>query len=103
MVKFDRYPHVNELISHYVSFLNRKDVAEILESGINSPESAETFSRFVWQMVESINEDEENSISVLGSTDNTEMLPDISYEVTKLMKANGFYSVWESVSKEEMD
>ena len=103
MVKFDRYPHVNDLLSHYISVLGRKDVAEILDAGIKSKEQAETFSRFIWQMVEAINEDEENDIVVLGSSDNTEMLPDVSYEITKLMKSNGFYSVWESVSREEIE
>lgn len=54
-------------------------------------------------MVEAINEDEENNIVVMGSNDNTDMIPDISYEVTKLMKDKGFYTVWESVSKDEMN
>ena len=61
------------------------------------------FSRFIWKMVEAINEDEENNIVVMGSNDNTDMIPDISYEVTKLMKDKGFYTVWESVSKDEMN
>lgn len=102
MVKFTRYTHVNDLLSHYLSILDRKDVAEIMDSGINSKEQAETFSRFIWKMVEAINEDEENKVVVLGSSDNAEMLPDVSYEITKLMKSNGFYSIWESVSREEM-
>jgi hypothetical protein len=103
MVKFNRYPHVNDLLSHYIPIFDRKDLAEIIESGISSNEQAETFSRFIWQMVEAINEDEENEITVLGSSDNTEMLRDISYEITKLMKSNGFYEVWKSVSREEME
>lgn len=103
MVRFERYPHVNDLLSHYITTLNRNDVSEIIDSGIKSKEQAEAFSRFIWQMVEAINEDEENNVVVLGSSDNTEMLPDISYEITKLMKSNGFYSVWESVSREEME
>ncbi len=102
MVKFERYPHVNDLIDHYISLDKTNSIAGILERGIASKDEAELFSRFIWKMVESVNEDEENEIVVLGSSDNTEMLPDVSYEVTKLMKAIGYYSVWESVSKEEM-
>jgi len=102
MIKFDRYAHVNDLIKHYIVELGREDVNTLVEHDIKSAEEAATFCRFIWSMVEKINEDEENRISVLGSTDNTEMLPDISYEVTKLMKDAGHYSVWEQISNEEM-
>jgi len=102
MVKFERYPHVNDIINHYISSLERSDIKDIIKDGIKDKDQAEIFSRFIWDMVEAINEDEENNVIVMGSSDNTEMLPDISYEVTKLMKSKGFYSVWESVSKDEM-
>jgi hypothetical protein len=102
MVIFERYPHVNDLLKHYISSLNREDVGKMVNEGIKSEEQAELFCRFIWKMVEAINEDEENGVAVLGSADNTEMLPDISYEVTRLMKSSGFYSVWENVSKSEM-
>lgn len=103
MVKFERYPHVNDLLIHYAHSLNRPDIEELLNTGISSKNDAELFSRFIWKMVEAINEDEENNIVVMGSNDNTDMIPDISYEVTKLMKDKGFYTVWESVSKDEMN
>ena len=93
---------MNDLIDHYIPLVGNEAITGIMEQGITSNESAELFSRFIWKMVEAINEDEENEVAVLGSTDNTEMLPDISYELTKLMKSNGCYSVWEKVSKEEM-
>ena len=102
MVKFERYPHVNDLINHYISALNRPDIKDIIDNGILNNSQAEIFSRFIWNMVEAINEDEENNIIVMGSTDNTEMLPDVSYEITKLMRDCGFYSIWETVSKDEM-
>lgn len=94
---------MNDLIAHYIHALNRPDIEGIVQAGINTKAEAETFSRFIWKMVEAINEDEENKVLVLGSEDNTEMLPDVSYEVTGLMKKLGFYTVWESVSKEEME
>ncbi len=53
-------------------------------------------------MVEAINEDEESGVPVLGSKDNTEILPDINYEITKLMKNTDYYHVWEKVSKQEI-
>lgn len=102
MIVFSRYPHINDLVSHYISTLKKDDVAQIMSDGISSEEDAVIFSKFIWQMVEAINEDEENGVVVLGSTDNTEMLPDVNYEITKLMKSIGYYSVWESVSKDEM-
>lgn len=101
MVKFARYSHIGDLINHYASTLDREDVKEILQSGINSKQDAEVFSRFIWELVEAVNEDEESGVRVLGSTDNTEMFPDLNYEVTKLMRSSGFYSVWEAISKDE--
>lgn len=103
MVNFERYPHVNDLIAHYISLDKTQSISRIMERGITSKDEAEQFSRFIWRMVEAINEDEENGILVLGSPDNTEMLPDVSYEITKLMKAKGFYSIWSAVSREEME
>ena len=102
MITFKRYPHINDLIKHYLKSLNRHDVLTLIETEINSKKDAELFSRFIWDMVEAINEDEENKVSVLGSVDNTEMLPDLSYEVSKLMKDTGFYDTWVTVSNEEL-
>ncbi len=103
MVNFKRYPHINDLFTHYVHTLNAKEVADILYYGVTSEESATQLCRFVWQMVEAINEDEENQIEVLGSCDNTEMLPDLSYEITKLMRDTGYYPLWEKISREESE
>ena len=102
MIRFKRYPHVNDLIEHYVDALGREDIRIIMENGIRSNEEARVFSKFIWSMAEQINEDQENGAIVLGSKDNTEMLPDISYEITKYMKDNGCYSIWLEVSSEEM-
>lgn len=73
-----------------------------MESGITSREDAELLAKFIWEMVGQMNEDEEKGVEVLGSTDNSEMIPDISYELTKLMKKEGYYSVWEKISNEEI-
>lgn len=102
MIKFSRYPHVNDLIHHYAETMAREDINRIVESGITSKEDAETFSRFIWEMVGQMNEDEEKGIEVLGSTDNSEMIPDISYEIGRLMRNEGHYNLWERISNEEM-
>ena len=60
------------------------------------------FSRFVWKMVERVNEDEYNGCIVLGRKDNTDMLPDLAYEMSRYMRQIGFYAIWESVSESEM-
>ena len=102
MINFKRYSHVNDLIEYYIREMNREDIKILISSGVKSSEEAELFSVFIWGMVGKINEDEENGVVVIGSIDNTEMLPDISYEVTKYMKDTGFYSVWLSVSNKEI-
>lgn len=102
MIAFKRYPHINDLIEHYQKALNRPDIVAIINQGIQSKEDAETLSRFIWQMVEAVNEDEEAQVEVLGSTDNTEILPDLNYEATKLMKDAGYYAVWLVISNDEM-
>lgn len=102
MILFKRYEHVNGLVEHYVNKLNRNDINILLSNGIKTKDEAEIFSKFIWDIVEHINEDEENEVPVLGSIDNTDMLPDISYEVSKYMKDTGFYDVWLTVSEQEM-
>lgn len=101
MIEFSRYPHVGDLIAHYAKTLGRTDIETLMASSISTEDQAETLSRFIWDMVGQINEDEENSVEVLDSPDNTDMIPDISYEITKLMRDTGFYETWKKVSDEE--
>jgi len=102
MIEFTKYPHVKDLIEHYLVSLSRSDIKNILNSGITNEQEAEVFCRFIWEMVGEMNEDEEKGIEVLGSSDNSEMIPDISYEVTKLMRSSGYFYVWEKISNEEI-
>ena len=102
MIKFARYPHINELLMHYANQENRHDVISLMESDVKSEDDAEILSRFIWRVAELINNDEENAVEVLGSIDNTEMLPDLSYEISAYMKAIGYYSVWQRVSDQEI-
>ena len=39
---------------------------------------------------------------VLGGAENTDMLPDLNYEISKYMKKVGFYAIWERISESNM-
>lgn len=102
MIRFERYEHINDLFQHYLNEIGNEAVAGLLNSGVRSKEDAEALSEFVWTMVERINHDEEDGKVVLGSADNTEMLPDLNYEVSKYLRSVGFYSVWVRVSEKHL-
>jgi len=99
MIKFERYSHINDLCEHYIKAFDDEVMAKLMESGVTSEDDAIVFSTFVWKMVEQINEDEENGNIVLGGADNTEMLPDLNYEISQYMKQVGFHSTWERISR----
>lgn len=67
---------------HYANRENHTDIIELIENGLNNGA--------------------ENAVTVLGSVDNTEMLPDLSCEIYAYMKATGYYSVWQKVSVQEI-
>lgn len=94
MIEFERYPHVNDLLSHYAESLNNQRAGYILKNGVNNKQEAKEFSVFVWRVVDAMYEDEANSVSVLGITSNIEMIPDLEYEVSLYMKFTGFFNVW---------
>jgi hypothetical protein len=97
---FSRYPHVKDLINYYAAFFSESFVSQQLESGVSNPQEAEKFSLFIWKMVDQMRRDSEENTVVLGSTDNSEMLQDIYYEISEFMFECGFESVWERVSEE---
>lgn len=98
MIYFDRYTHINDLIQFYLNESPDPEITRILATDITNESDAEKFGHFIWEIVEKIHDDEETGRLVLGRPDNTDMLPDLSYEVTKYMRRSGFYSVWERVS-----
>jgi len=102
MITFERYKHIGELFSYYAERENRNDILVMLSDGIKDESQAETFCSFAWDIAGFINQDHENERIVLGSADNTDMIPDLSYELTKLMKALGYYHIWKTVSDREM-
>lgn len=99
MIEFKRYAHIDSLLRHYAEKLNNKEAIKILDSGVSDADSAELFSKFVWQVVDVMHDDEENQIEVLGSTNNIEMIPDLEYEISNYMRSVGFFSVWQKVSE----
>ncbi|HMW47051.1 MAG TPA: hypothetical protein PKD17_15445 [Cellvibrionaceae bacterium] len=102
MIKFERYRHIHDLFVHYANQENRSDILDLLNNGIASLHDAENLCRFTWKIAELVNTDEENKTLVLGSTDNTDMLADLSYEISKLMRTTGYEAIWQRISNEEM-
>jgi hypothetical protein len=99
MIKFNRYAHIEDLLLHYANIDKEKTIIEMLDHGVASEDAAEKFSLFIWRVVDSIHEDNENEVVVLGSTNNLEMLPDLEYEISAYMRSVGFYDVWYRVSE----
>lgn len=102
MIHFDRYPHVKDLFIHYAGIQDRSEIITMLENGIHSENDAEILSKFAWKIAELVNQDEEKGVLVLGSTDNTEMIPDLSHEMTRYFRSVGYFQIWKNVSDEEM-
>lgn len=99
--EFSRYPHIKYLLMHYAEQEHRKDIIHSIKNGVTNQSDAKNLSRFVWLIAKLINDDEENVIEVLGSTDNTEMPPDLNYEISTYLKTIGYYTAWQSVSDQE--
>ncbi len=100
MNAFRRYPHVRDLILHYAAALREPAVPAMLSEGVRTAQQAEQLSLFIWRMVEHMHQDERDQVQVLGATDNTEMIPDLHYEISNLMADCGFESVWLRVCAE---
>ncbi len=101
MISFNKYPHVRDLLLHYADDLNNNKVDEILDNGISCADDAEVLSRFIWAMADRMSEDSNADITVLGRTDNSDMLPDVEYEITLHIENAGHSAIWDRVSDEE--
>ncbi|GAA6167878.1 hypothetical protein [Sessilibacter corallicola] len=100
MIEFKRYPHVKEIIEYYARKLDKSQVISFLESGIKSEKEAHQFSKFILLMIDSMAKDMQNNVSVLGSVDNTSMIPDIDYEVSLYLSNIGMEDIWDQVCDE---
>lgn len=101
MIRYSRYPHIKDLMEYYISALNRSDIESILLNGIKNENDAENLSKFIWQLLDQMSKDSNNEIETLGRTDNSDMIPDLEYEITLYIDEYGYINVWDRVSDEE--
>lgn len=101
MEHFNRYSHVKDLLSYYAASLNKLVILSMLEDGIKSKKDATLFAQFVWRMVDQIGADSERGTKVLGSTDNTDTMPDIDYEVSLFLANFGYAEIWDRTCDEQ--
>ena len=101
MIEFKRYPHVGEILLYYANPLENEEALNILKNGVKSKEDAYVLCRFVISAIDRMACDMQENISVLGSVDNTSMIPDIDYEISLYLANNGLEDVWDQVCNEE--
>jgi len=101
MITFRRYPHVKDLIEYYANDTKNDSVLGILTNGATNQNDAEELSRFIWHMADKMSIDCNNNKQVLGHTDNSEMLPDVEYEITLYLDQLGYINIWDRISDEE--
>lgn len=100
MIQFKRYPHVIDLLLHYTNDLNANSVERILTHGVQSSHDAYELSKFIWSMADQMAIDNKSSKVVLGRTDNSDMLPDVDYEVGLYLNELGYGDIWDKVADE---
>ena len=97
---FKRYPHVLDLIEHYVGPIGNQDILSIIQRDSISKEDAYNFGRFIISMIEAMADDIEKKVVVLGRVDNTDSIPDIDYEVSLFLANRGWGGVWDEICDE---
>ncbi len=100
MIEFNRYPHVGAVIEYYAKKLNNNKIVDLLKTGISSEGEAIVYGEFIITMIDHIAQDMQNDISVLGSKDNTSMIPDIDYEVSLYLANRGLEDIWDKLCDE---
>lgn len=97
---FKRYPHVRALIEHYGEQSGDTKILSMLEKDSSSKEEAYQFGWFIVSMIDAMASDMQNGVFVLGGVDNTEMIPDIDYEVSLFLANRGWGGVWDEICDE---
>jgi hypothetical protein len=97
---FKRYPHVRALIEHYAGQAKSSDMLNMLKMDSFSKEDAYRFGRFIVSMIDAMAADMQSGVAVLGGVDNTEMIPDIDYEVRLFLDDRGWDGVWDEICDE---
>lgn len=98
MIEFKRYPHVKDFIEYYANDLANHKIVELINTGINNCEDAKVFCKFIWDMADKMASDCDAGKEVHGQVENSDVLPDIHYEVTLYLHKLGFMDVWNNVS-----
>lgn len=101
MIEFKRYPHVGEILRYYANALQNEEAINILNDGVKSKEEAYALCRFVISVVDGMASDMQENNPVLGSVDNTNMIPDIDYEISLYLANIGLEDVWDQVCNDE--
>jgi len=101
MINFKRYPHVKDFIEYYAKDLDNQKIIELLEIGINNQDDAEILSHFTWSMVDKMLADCDDNKSVLGQIDNSDVFPDLQYEITLYLNKLDYMDVWNRVRDQE--
>lgn len=97
MIIFNRYPHVRDLIIHYANSLQDNQIINIMNTDITNAAEATALAKFIWKMADEMANDNENNIVVLGSTDNSDTMPDVDYEISLLLSNKGYGEIWDQV------
>ena len=72
----------------------------ISQEGSNESDT-DKLSIFIWKMADKMSEDSNEGKLVSGEKDNTEMLPDVEYELTLYLSDRGYIEIWDRISDEE--
>jgi hypothetical protein len=97
MIIFNRYPHVRDLVLHYANSLKDDAILHILDEGVTTEDEARIFAKFIWRMADKMAMDCENNVQVLGRTDNSDLMPDVDYEVSLYLIKQGFEELWDQI------
>ncbi|MFO1322395.1 MAG: hypothetical protein U1F52_22555 [Burkholderiales bacterium] len=98
MIRFERYPHVLDLLSHYAGTMHDDETRRLLADGVRTEPEALHLARFVWRMIDRMRADSDAGLVVLGRIDNGDLLPDVSYEVSLYLARAGFEEIWDRVA-----
>lgn len=100
MITFKRYPHVRDLLWHYANSLQETTITHLLSNNVTTEKEALELAHFVWRMADQMAIDSENKIQVLGRIDNSDLMPDVDYEIGLYLDSVGFYGLWQKVCDE---
>ena len=100
MIRFKKYPHVRELIIHYAHSLKENNILAIMNSGIKYEAEATKLAKFIWCMADQMAVGNQNNIVALGRTDNSDIMPDVDYEISSYFSDVGYESIWDKVCDE---